>query len=271
SLSMTCRTRDGTGSGWAAATEHRLESLDPAALARRAADKADLSQNPEPVDPGTYTVVLEPQAVAELLLFLGWFLDQRSADEGRSTFAKPGGGTRVGESLFHPSITLRSDPTAADHPSAPFADDGQPLVPTTWIEKGVLKTLSASRYWAKKQGRAPLPRPASIFLDGTTVSDEDLVHGVDEGILVTRFWYNRMLQRQTILATGLTRDGTFLIKGGKISRSVKNLRYNESPLTMLKNVLALGTPRRVAIDGRMVVVPAMVVGGFTFSSLSDAV
>ncbi len=271
SLSMTCRTRDGTGSGWAAATDHQLAGLDAEALAKRAADKADLSQNPEAIDPGAYTVVLEPQAVAELLMFLGWFLDQRSADEGRSAFAKPGGGTRIGESLFHPSISLRSNPAAAEHPSSPFASDGQPLAPTTWIEKGVLKTLSASRYWAKEQGRTPLPRPASMFLEGSGVSDEELVRGVDEGILVTRFWYNRMLQPQTILATGLTRDGTFLIKGGKISKSVKNLRYNESPLTMLKNVLALGTPRRVSVGGQVVVVPTMVVGGFTFTSQSDAV
>lgn len=271
SLSMTCRTRDGTGSGWGAAMEHQLAAIDPAAVAERAAEKAELSKDPEPVEPGAYTVILEPQAVAELLSFLGWALDRRSADEGRSAFAKPGGGTQIGEALFHPSITLRSDPSAPDHPSSPFAGDGQALPKTTWIDRGVLKTLSTSRFWAAKSGVAAVPQPRSLILGGTSKTDDELIQGVDEGILVTRFWYNRMLQPQSILATGLTRDGTFQIKGGKISKSIKNLRYNESPLTMLKNVLALGTPKRVALDGQTVVVPTMVVGGFTFSSLSDAV
>ncbi|MCA9657064.1 MAG: TldD/PmbA family protein [Myxococcales bacterium] len=270
-ISMTCRTSDGTGSGWAAAVDHRVEKLDAKAIAERAAEKADLSQKPEEHKPGVYTVVLEPQAVADLLSFLGWSLDRRSADEGRSAFAKPGGGTKIGEALFHKSINLRSEPANAEHPSAPFAGDGQPLGPVTWIDKGVLKALSCSRFWAQKEGLTPLPRPGSFFLDGAGQSDEALIRGVDEGILVTRFWYNRMLEPQTILATGLTRDGTFLIKGGKIAKSIKNLRYNESPLTLLKNVLALGEPKRVALGGRVVVVPTMVVGGFTFSSLSDAV
>jgi len=271
SASMTCRTRDGTGSGWAAVTEHMLGKLDGGALASRAAEKAELSQDAEAITPGPYTVILEPQAVAELLGFLVRSLGRRSADEGRSAFAKPGGGNRLGEALFHPSVTLRSDPASADHPSTPFADDGLPLAPTTWIDKGVLTSLTTSRFWAKKEGLSPLPRPASLFLEGSGKSDEELIQGVDEGILVTRFWYNRMLQPQTILATGLTRDGTFLIKGGKISKAVKNLRYNESPLTMLKNVLALGAPKRVASGGQVMVVPTMVVSGFAFTSQSDAV
>jgi predicted Zn-dependent protease len=168
SLSMTCRTRDGTGSGWGAAMGHQLGGIDPAAVAARAAEKAELSQDPEAIEPGAYTVILEPQAVAELLQFLGWSLDRRSADEGRSAFAKPGGGTKIGEALFHPSITLRSDPSAAEHPSSPFAGDGEALPKTTWIDKGVLKSLATSRYWAKTSGTATVPRPSSFILEGTS-------------------------------------------------------------------------------------------------------
>ncbi|MCB9701409.1 MAG: TldD/PmbA family protein [Myxococcales bacterium] len=271
SASMTCRTRDGTGSGWASAASHRIADLDPTALATRAADKATLSQNPEELTPGRVTVVLEPAAVADLLAFLGFALDRRSADEGRSAFSRAGGGTRIGEAIGQSSITLRSNPAEPLCPSIPFAGDGQPHPATTWIDGGVLKALACSRYWAKREGLSPLPRPASFLLSGGSASVDELVQGVDRGVLVTRFWYNRMLEPQTILATGLTRDGTFLIEQGKVVRAIKNMRYNESPLTLLKNVLALGRPERVGGGRQTVVVPPMVVADFNFSSLSDAV
>ena len=269
--SMTCRTGDGTGSGWAAAIAGRVDALDVDALAARAAEKADLSRDPEAIAPGAYTVILEPAAVAELLAFLFSGMSRRAADEGRSYFARPSGGTRIGEALFHKSVTLYSDPGDRDHPSAPYGEDGLPLGPTTWIERGVVQALPCGRYWAQRQGVPPLPSPASWFMAGGTASLTDLIRGVDRGVLVTRLWYNRLVEPRTLLATGLTRDGTFLVEGGKVSRAVKNLRYNESPATLLKNVLALGAPERVAMGGRVVVVPPMVVAGFTFASQSDAV
>src|SRR5690606_24061735 len=129
-----------------------------------------------------------------------------------------------------------------------------------------------SRYWAAKSGAVALPEPSSVLLDGTDVDLLELVRAVDRGVLVTRFWYNRTLDPRTILATGLTRDGTFLVEQGKITTALKNFRYNDSPVTMLKNVLALGRPQRVVTrGGRVMVVPPMVVKDFNFSSLSDAV
>lgn len=271
SLSMTCRTGDGTGSGWASALAQRVDAVDVEAVAARATEKADLSRDPEAIAPGAYTVILEAAAVAELLSFLFAGLGLRAADEGRSYFARPGGGNRIGESLFHKSITLYSDPADRTHPSSPFGEDGLPLGPTTWIEGGVVKALPCGRYWAQKQGVPTVPGPDSWFLSGGSASLADLVRGVDQGILVTRLWYNRLLEPRTLLATGLTRDGTFRVERGKITRSLKNLRYNESPVTLLKNVLALGAPERVAMRGRVVVVPPMVVAGFNFASQSDAV
>ncbi|MCA9717028.1 MAG: TldD/PmbA family protein [Myxococcales bacterium] len=270
SLTTTMRTRDGTGSGWASAASYRVGALDPEAVALAAADKGEMSQGPQAIKPGRYTVILEPQAVADLLWFLVYSLDARAADEGRSFFSRPGGGTRIGETLFHRDVTIRSDPGAPEHPSSPIGRGGLALAPTTWIEGGALKQLAYSRFWAQRQGASPVPRPRSLLMAGSRRSLAELVRGVDRGVLVTRFWYNRMVDPRTILATGLTRDGTFLVEQGKISRPVKNMRYNESPVTILKNVLALGAPARVG-DGEVSVVPPIVVHDFNFASVSDAV
>jgi predicted Zn-dependent protease len=270
-LTTTCRTPDGSGSGWGGAMSHRLADIDAAAVARRAADKAEMSRGGGPaLEPGAYTVVLEAQAVADLLEFLRGSLGARAADEGRSFFSRPGGNA-IGEALFGPQIRLRSDPMEPGYPSTPFADDGLPLRPTAWIDQGKLLALTSSRYWAQKQGRAPVPGPRSLFLAGGSASVEELIRGVERGVLVTRLWYNRMLDPRQILATGLTRDGTFKIEGGKLAGPVKNMRYNESPVTLLRQALALGKPERVVNDGGVIVVPPMVVDGFHFASVSDAV
>jgi len=270
-LTATCRTPDGSGSGWGGAMSHRLADIDAVAVARRAADKAEMSRGGGPaIEPGAYTVVLEAQAVADLLDFLRGSLGARPADEGRSFFSRPGGNA-IGEALFGPQIKLRSDPMDPAYPSTPFAEDGLPLQPTMWIDQGKLLTLASSRYWAQKQGRAPVPGPRSLFLAGGSASVAELVRGVERGVLVTRLWYNRMLDPRQILATGLTRDGTFKIEGGKLAGPIKNMRYNESPVTLLRQALALGKPERVVNDGAVVVVPPMVVDGFHFASVSDAV
>jgi predicted Zn-dependent protease len=271
SLSATCRTTDGSGSGRAASVSHRVGGIDLQGVASTAADKAELSQMPRALDPGRYTVILESQAVADLLGFLTRSFSARSADEGRSFFSKKGGGTRLGESLFDARINLRSDPADAEHPAAVMDGGGFPQRAVTWIDGGKLANLQYSRFWADKQGAQSLPRPTSMRMDGSSSSLQDLISGVDRGVLVTRFWYNRMLEPRTILATGLTRDGTYLVEDGKITTAVKNFRYNESPVTMLRNVLALGEPARTESRGQVVVVPPMVVSGFRFVATSDAV
>jgi predicted Zn-dependent protease len=271
-MTTTCRTQDGSGSGWAGAESHRSADIDARALTSLAAEKADISQAPRTLEPGKQLVILEAQAVGELLEFLIDSLDARAADEGRSWFSRPEGGARIGEELFHTSITLRSNPADKQNPAAPFTDEGEPHKLVDWIRDGVLTSLSGSRYWASKSGGAAIPRPSSVLLDGSDMDLRELVSAVDRGVLVTRFWYNRTLDPRTILATGLTRDGTFLVEQGKITTAIKNFRYNDSPVTMLKNVLALGQPQRIVTrGGRVMVVPPMVVKDFNFSSLSDAV
>jgi predicted Zn-dependent protease len=273
SLATTMRTPDGTGSGWAGATSHRAADLDAAGLARRAAEKCERSRGGGPaIEPGPTTVVLEPQAVADLLGFLVGQLNARAADEGRSFFARPEGRSAIGEPLFHPSVHLHSDPMEPGHPSSPIAGDGLPLRRTVWVAAGKLQALARSRFWAQKTGAEPLPSPRSLFMAGGTAEVEELIRGVSRGVLVTRLWYNRMLDPRQILVTGLTRDGTFRIEDGKLAGPIKNMRYNESPVTMLSKVLALGKPRRILDDGPQVyVVPPVVVEGFRFASVSDAV
>ncbi|HVI03803.1 MAG TPA: metallopeptidase TldD-related protein [Enhygromyxa sp.] len=279
-MTTTCRTRDQSGSGWAGAENHRAADLDAEALTQLAAEKADISRAPQTLAPGKQLVILESQAVGDLLEFLIEALDARAADEGRSWFSHPDGGARIGEELFHTSITLRSNPADPQHPAAPFTAEGEAHKVVDWIRDGVLTSLPSSRYWfsqgaakgASTSGGAALPEPSSVLLDGADVDLLELVRAIDRGVLVTRFWYNRTLDPRTILATGLTRDGTFLVEQGKITTAIKNFRYNESPVTMLQNVLALGRPQRIVTrGGRVMVVPPMVVKDFNFASLSDAV
>src|SRR5690606_21865403 len=147
---------------------------------------------------------------------------------------------------------------------------------TVWIENGVVNNLAYDRYWAEKQGKKPTPLIGSLRMSGGDQSVDEMIASTRRGILVTRFWYIRPVDPRTILYTGLTRDGTFLIENGKITRAVKNLRFNESPIFMLNNLEALGRPERVSASesgsvGFAVVVPPIKARDFTFTSLSDAI
>ncbi len=154
-LSTTVRTPDGTGSGWASAGARDWASIDAAALGARAARKAVASRNPQGIEPGMYTVVLEPQAVADLIPQLGGAFNARAAQEGRGPFSVRGGGTKLGQKIADPRVTLYSDPWDADLLAQPFDGEGLPLQRRVWIEDGNLKNLTYSRYWAQRQGAQP--------------------------------------------------------------------------------------------------------------------
>jgi predicted Zn-dependent protease len=270
---LTVRTTDGTGSGWAGVDHPDWSQIDFKAVADTAIRKARLSRNPQPIEPGRYTVILEPQAVGDLVQRMGNALNARTADEGRSAFAKRGGGSRIGERIVDERVSLFSDPADPQLLSAPFDDQGLPLARQVWIENGVLKTLAYSRFWGGKQNRQPTGSPTALKLTGGDASVDDMIRATPRGILVTRFWYIRPVDPRTLLLTGLTRDGTFLVDGGKISKSVRNLRFNESPLFMLNNVEMVGNPVRIAgtESGGNVVLPPLKVRDFNFTSVSEAV
>jgi predicted Zn-dependent protease len=274
SLSCTARTPDGTGSGYAAAGGRAWTAIDPAALGRRAAQKALASRNPVAVEPGRYTVILEPRAVADFIPGLVGSLNARSADEGRSAFSKKGGGTKIGEKIADERVTLLSDPFDPDLLGQPFDNDGLPLKRVVWIENGVLKNLAYTRFWAREKGVEPTGgsggrgNPAGLKLMGGTKSVDELIAGTERGILVTHFFYIRSLDQRTVLLTGLTRDGTFLIENGKITKSVKNFRWNDSPLLSLARLADIGKAEPIEAG---LVMPSLKINDFTFSSLSDAV
>ena len=275
-LTTTVRTPDGSGSGWAGAAHHDWARIDPAALGARAAEKARASHTPVAIEPGRYTVVFEPTAVGNLVQFIANALNARAADEGRSFFSKGGGRNKIGDRVVDERVTLLSDPFDPDVAGAPFTAEGLPTRRTVWIENGVVQTLNYDRWWAQKHGVAPTASGGSLRMTGGNSSLEKMIASTPRGLLVTRFWYLRPVDQRTILYTGLTRDGTFLIEGGKITRAVKNLRFNDSPVFMLNNLDALGTPVRVSASedggpGQAVMVPPIKVHDFNFTSLSDAV
>jgi len=280
SWSATMRTADGTGSGWAGFGSPRFGDIRAQDLVARAASKASSAASPRALEPGRYTVILEPQAVADLLGNLGFALSSRTADEGRSYFSKPGGGNRIGEAIFPESVSLASEPFDARIPARPWPGGGGgfgfggggnvwglPTRRVPWIEKGVLKNLSVDRYWAKKTSREPIPYSGSLVMAGGTGSVDDLIASTERGLLVTRFWYIRTVNPQALQVTGLTRDGVWLVENGKVAGPVNNFRFNESPANMLKNVEAMSAP----VSTGSVVVPAIKARDFNFSSKSDAI
>lgn len=270
---LTVRTVDGTGSGWAGADHPDWNQLDVKGVAQRAIEKARLSKNPVAIEPGRYTVILEPQAVGDLVQLLAFALDARSADEGRSAFSKQGGGTKIGEKVVDERVTLLTDPGDPQLLSNVFDGQGLPAHRVAWIENGLLKRLTYGRFWAQKKGQQPDAGTNAVKLVGGTQTQEELVASTPRGVLVTRLFYLRQTDPRTVMYTGLTRDGTFLIENGKVTKSIKNFRFNESPLLMLNNLEALGRAVRVAgtESGGDVVMPSLKIRDFNFTSLSDAV
>ncbi|MES3035614.1 MAG: TldD/PmbA family protein [Gemmatimonadota bacterium] len=278
-LGITARTPDGTGSGWSNAGARDWAKIDAAALGRTASAKAAASRNPKAIEPGLYTVVLEPAAVADIMGSLLGTFNARGNDEGRGTFSKPGGGTKLGEKIADERVTMYSDPADPDLLAQPFAGDGTPVRRVTYIENGILKEFAYDRFWAQKQGKTATGGGGgggggggfgggAVKFVGGTKTTEELIASTKRGILVTHFFYIRPLDPRTVMLTGLTRDGTFLIENGKITSAVKNFRWNESPLFMLGKIEEIGRAEPVGA-GR--VMPSLKAKDFNFSSLSDAV
>ncbi|MBA3578894.1 MAG: TldD/PmbA family protein [Gemmatimonadaceae bacterium] len=275
-MSTTVRTPDGTGSGWAGSAHEEWKDLNAATLGARAIDKAVRSRNPVAVEPGRYTVILEPTAVANLVQLIVGSLNARSADEGRSFFSKPGGGTKIGTKVVDERVTIVSDPMDPEGRGGLFTGEGLPTQRIVWVENGVIKNLQYDRFWAQKQGVSPTAGSNVLRMSGGDSSVEQMIASTERGILVTRLWYIRGVDPRTILFTGLTRDGTFLVENGRITKAIKNFRWNESPIFMLNNIEAMGKPMRVNSSeggegGGAVIVPPIKARDFNFTSLSDAV
>ncbi|WP_337171040.1 TldD/PmbA family protein [Gemmatimonas aurantiaca] len=269
---LTARTNDGTGSGWAGAEDNDWARIDYQDVANRAIDKARRSRNPVAIEPGRYTVIFEPEAAANLVGLMRNAFQARAADEGRSAFSKPGG-TKLGEKIVDERITMFSDPADPLMLDSPFDNEGLPRSAQTWIRNGVLNQLAYNRFWANRQGKTPTGNSAGLHMADGTETLDSLIAGTTRGVLVTRLFYLRPLDQRTLMYTGLTRDGTFLIENGKVVRPIKNFRFNDSPLFMLNNLEGIGKSVRTAggEGGPGIVMPPIKVRDFNFSSLSDAV
>ena len=270
-MSVTARSEDGTGSGYYAGDHFDVAKLDARDIAQQAVDKAVRSRDPKPIEPGVYPVILEPQAVADLLGFLTSTFDARTADEGRSAFSVKDGKTRLGEALFNDRISIYSDPMHAELPAVPATDEGIPASRLSLVKAGVLENLEYSRFWSHEKKREPTPGPVNYIVEGSQppVSMADMIKGMKRGLVISRFWYVRLVDPRTLVLTGLTRDGLWWVENGQVRYPVRNLRFNQGVLAMLApwNVEAIGAPRRLS----PLMVPALRLGAFTFTSISDAI
>jgi predicted Zn-dependent protease len=277
-FTVTMRTNDGTGSGWVTRNFNDVSKLDTAEASKVAMDKALMSRNAKAIEPGKYTVILEPAAAGDLIGLMLFGMNARQADEGRSYLSKKGGGTKLGEKIVDERVNIYTDPQHNDVPASPWMGNGLARKKMDLLRGGVVKNLIYDRYWASQKGVEPVPFPGNRIMDGGNASLEDMIKDTKKGVLVTRFWYIRAVDPQTLLYTGLTRDGTFYIENGVIKHPIKNFRFNESPVIMLNNLETLGKQVRVPGGGGggqggggSALIPYMKIRDFTFTSLSDAV
>ncbi|MEI8406196.1 MULTISPECIES: metallopeptidase TldD-related protein [unclassified Kribbella] len=289
-VTATGKSGDLSQSAWVGAATRDFTDIDAHAIDAELTRRLGWASRTVSVDAGRHATVLPPAAVADLTTYLFWCLDGREAFEGRSVFAKPSGGTRVGDVLSLQPVNLRSDPHLPGLETFPFAvarssggsssvfDNGLTLNATDWIRGGKLEALMTSRRTADLIG-APAATPDIdnyiLSVDGATGTTDDLVAGLDNGLLLTCLWYIRMVDPQTLLLTGLTRDGVYLVENGEVTGAVNNFRFNESPVDLLARFTAAGATvpsfsREWGDDFSRTATPPLLIPDFNMSSVSQA-
>jgi predicted Zn-dependent protease len=293
-LELTVRSADGSASAWDGAAGPALADLDPVAGYRRLEQRLDWSRRTVALPPGRYETLLPPSALADLMIYLYWTAGARDAAEGRTVFSRPGGGTRIGDRLTARSVTLRSDPAEPGLQAAPFLlarssesqssvfDNGLPIAATPWIRDGVLTELVSTRHSAGLTGLPIRPPVDNLILQSDEGADraappdlDQLIERTGRGLLLTCLWYVREVDPTTLLLTGLTRDGVYLVEGGEVVAAVNNFRFNESPVDLLARAVEFGPSERCL--GRdfgeyfpRTAMPTVRVPDFNMSSVSEA-
>src|SRR3954465_1332335 len=278
---LTCRTQDGHGSGWAGIPGVKdLSLIDPVKISEIAADKAVRSQKPRALEPGRYTVILESRPAARFLSLMTNIFNARAVETGPRSYLSgtERGTSKLGEKVFSDLVTIKSDIGNPILRQTPIMADGTAARPVTWVEKGVLKNLYYDNQYAgrgKKEPTRATPN-MSLVLEGSNQSVEQMIKSTRRGLLVTFFWYIRAVDQPTLLNTGMTRDGLFLIENGEIAGPVQNFRWNMSPLVGFNNVTAIGqsVPMHTgeAYDGPgSALVPTVRIEDFYMTSVSPAV
>ncbi|CAL9312376.1 metallopeptidase TldD-related protein [Streptomyces sp. SudanB66_2053] len=288
-LEINAKSPDRTRSAWAGRSTRDFKDVDPAALDADLAVRLRWAQRRLELPAGRYETLLPPTAVADLLIYQFWSASGRDAAEGRTVFSRPGGGTRVGERLTELPLTLRSDPAEPGLESAPFViahssggdqsvfDNGLPLSATDWVREGELHRLTTSRHSAGLTGLPAAPAIDNLILDGgEDRSLEEMVASTERGLLLTCLWYIREVDPATLLLTGLTRDGVYLVENGEVTGEVNNFRFNESPVDLLGRAAEAGRtektlPREWGDWFTRAAMPALRVPDFNMSSVSRGV
>ncbi len=265
----------GDSSGWAKASACNLADLDPVALAQTAARKARASAAPEELPPGAYTVILEPAAVLDLVGQIFFDFSATALRDERSFLSE-----RLGTKLFGNNIDIEDNVFAPGQAGAPFDGEGVPRRRLALVENGVVKDVAYSRHAGRLAGVAPtghgfpLPNetgeaPLNIVIRGGETSVEEMIASTARGVLVTRLWYIREVDPYDKIMTGMTRDGTFLIEGGEVTRGLRNFRFNQSVIEMLNNVEAIGPALRASGEEAFdLVAPSMKVNSFRFTEVT---
>ncbi|MER7737939.1 metallopeptidase TldD-related protein [Streptomyces sp. NPDC096538] len=288
-LEVNAKSPDRTRSAWAGRSTRDFKDVDPAVLDAELAVRLGWAERRLDLPAGRYETLLPPTAVADLLIYQLWSASGRDAAEGRTVFSEPGGGTRVGERLSELPLTLRSDPNEPGLESAPFVlahssggdqsvfDNGLPLTATDWVREGELHRLTTSRHSAGLTGLPTAPAIDNLILDGgEDRSLEEMVAATERGLLLTCLWYIREVDPATLLLTGLTRDGVYLVENGEVTGEVNNFRFNESPVDLLGRAAEAGRtektlPREWSDWFTRAAMPALRIPDFNMSSVSRGV
>ncbi len=264
-----------SGSGYAALTHQDAGAIDAHAIANQAIDKAIRARNPTDLEPGEYTVLLEEYAVQDFLDFLAYLSFNAQAVQEERSFMRG----KIGEKVMSDSVTIWDDGHAADTIAIPFDYEGVPRQKVTFVENGIARGVVYDTPTAQKEGRAStghsLPAPNSfgpfamhMFMAPGDKSKQEIIKGIERGVWVTRFWYTRVVHPMQVLMTGMTRDGTFLIENGEVTRPVRNFRFTTSYLDALNHVCGIGSETKLLYDDWSHAsrrVPAIVVDGFKFT------
>jgi predicted Zn-dependent protease len=286
---LNAKSADLARSAWAGVATRDFKDVSVADMQAGLATQLDWAARQIELPAGHYETLLSPGAVADLLVYMYWSAGAKDAIDGRTVFSTPGGGTRVGERLAGLPLTLRSDPGAAGLECAPFViahassressvfDNGLALAPTEWISRGELAALTQTRHSAALSGLPVTPAIGNLILEvpGSALPIAEMIAGTRRGLLVTCLWYIREVDPQTLLLTGLTRDGVYLVENGEVTGAVNNFRFNESPVGMLRRVTEAGAcgpalPREWSDDFTRAAMPPLRIDGFNMSSVSQA-
>ncbi|MFD9718473.1 metallopeptidase TldD-related protein [Streptomyces sp. NPDC059076] len=289
-LELNAKSPDRSRSAWAGVATRDFQDVDLADLDAELAQRLGWAERRIELPAGRYETLLPPTAVADLLIYQLWSAAARDAAEGRTVFSKPGGGTRVGETLSPLPLRLRSDPHEPGLESAPFViahssgddasvfDNGLPLSATDWMRGGRLEHLVTTRHSAGLTGLPVAPGAGNLILDGGNGrSLEEMVAATTgRALLLTCLWYIREVDPATLLLTGLTRDGVYLVEGGEVVGAVNNFRFNESPVDLLSRATEAGRtqktlPREWGDWFTRAAMPALRVPDFNMSSVSRGV